>query len=41
MIALAIIGALLALIHFNYKPSNKVVVNNNGSQNQDDEEDEF
>ena len=40
MIALAIIGVLLALIHFNYKPSTVQRTNNNRTQN-DDEEDEF
>ena len=40
MIALAMIGVLLALIHFNYKPSAVQGTNNNRTQN-DDEEDEF
>ena len=40
MIALAMIGVLLALIHFNYRPSAVQGGNNNGTQN-DDEEDEF
>ena len=40
MIALAMIGVLLALIHFNYKPSAVQATNNKAGQN-DDEEDEF
>ena len=39
MIALAIIGVLLALIHFNYKPSKAQVISPTSSD--EDEEDEF
>ncbi|MGG7078232.1 PTS mannose/fructose/sorbose/N-acetylgalactosamine transporter subunit IIC [Clostridium sardiniense] len=41
MIALAIIGAFFALLHFNYKASKNVVVATNGGELEDDEEDDL